>query len=106
MDIIVFPLGVPSIIAICIMIGALVIAYIKKYMMTYALIFANFFVFIITLIFPNVINELGFRPVYLLPEFSPQLYTLFTSMFIHGGFAHIIGNMFVFFSLAWHLNVE
>jgi len=90
-------LGIISIISICIIIGTLIIAYAKKLLMTYALIFANFIVFIISAIFPEVIKELGFKPLYLYMEFLPQLYTLFTSMFIHGGFLHIIGNMMVFF---------
>ena len=91
------PISLISIIAICVIIGTLVIAYAKKLLITYALIFANFIVFVISVIFPEVIYDLGFRPIYLSPEFIPQLYTLFTSMFIHGGFLHIIGNMMVFF---------
>jgi membrane associated rhomboid family serine protease/ribosomal protein S27AE len=86
------------------MIGALVIAYIKKLMITYTLIIVNIIIFIITIFFENEIiygisdyPGLGFRSIYLTLEYSPQLYTLFTSMFIHGGFAHIFGNMFVFF---------
>jgi len=78
------------------MIGTIVFAYYKKLMMTYALIITNFVVFIISFIYPSVIYELGFRPIYLSLEFLPQLYTLFTSMFLHGGFLHIFGNMFVF----------
>lgn len=97
MDIIVFQPDIVSIIAICIMIGALVVAYVKKWMITYALIIANFVVFILSVIFPIVIYNLGFQPLYLSLEFSPQLYTLFTSMFVHGGFAHIFGNMLIFF---------
>jgi len=78
------------------MIGTIVFAYYKKLMMTYALIITNFVVFIISFIYPSIIYELGFRPIYLSLEFLPQLYTLFTSMFLHGGFLHIFGNMFVF----------
>ena len=97
MDIIIHPISLVSIIAICVIIGTLVIAYAKKLLITYALIFANFIVFVISAIFPVVTYDLGFRPIYLSPELIPQLYTLFTSMFIHGGFLHIIGNMLVFF---------
>jgi membrane associated rhomboid family serine protease len=90
------------------MIGAIVVAYLKKWMITYALIFANIFVFILTIIYPyeliygldSIASQsvgLGFRPIYLSTEYFPQLYTLFTSMFIHGGFAHLLGNMLVFF---------
>jgi len=97
MDIVILPISLVSIIAICVIIGTLVIAYAKKLLITYALIFANFIVFVISVIFPEVIYDLGFRPIYLSLEFIPQLYTLFTSMFIHGGFLHIVGNMLVFF---------
>jgi membrane associated rhomboid family serine protease len=86
------------------MIGSIVVAYIKKFMLTYTLIIVNIIIFIITLFFEKQIiygagnyPGLGFRSIYLTPEYSPQLYTLFTSMFIHGGFAHVFGNMFVFF---------
>ena len=108
MDIVVLEIDPVSIVAICIMIGSLVIAYVKKWMMTYALMVANFIVFIISLIFyiktvygsvSIIIWDLGFRPIYLSLKYSPQLYTLFTSMFVHGGFAHIIGNMIIFFFL-------
>ena len=106
MDIVLFPQHWSAILCICIMIGALLIAYIKKFMMTYALIFANIIVFIISLFFSYELiygidqfqfPGLGFRAIYLTPHYSPQIYTIFTSMFIHGGFAHIFGNMFIFF---------
>lgn len=103
MDITLFPQHWASILCICIMIGAILIAYVKKIMITYSLIIANIAIFIITLFFENEILGgvdyigLGFRPVYLSIEYSPQIYTLFTSMFIHAGFAHIFGNMLVFF---------
>ena len=92
---IMIPTGV-SLVCIGIMIGAIAIARFKKVMVTYSLIIANFIIFVITLIYPFVIYEIGFRPIYLTLEYSPQLYTLFTSMFLHGGFAHILGNMMVF----------
>ena len=67
-------------------------------MLTYALIITNFIVFVISFFFRGpIISELGFRPIYLTPELFPQIYTLFTSMFIHSGFLHIFGNMLVFF---------
>jgi len=108
------PLTTISVIAICIMIISLILAYYKKWMVAYALIIANFIVFVLTLLFENDIlgvtyvdvseNQilletagLGFRPFYLSSEYIYQSYTLFTSMFVHGGFFHIIGNMLVFF---------
>jgi membrane associated rhomboid family serine protease len=87
-----------SLVACAIMIGTLVIAYLKKITLTYALIIGNFFVFLISLFFrTQIISELGFRPVYLSLEYFPNTYTLFTSMFVHSDFLHILGNMFVFF---------
>jgi len=109
--IILLPQHWASILAVCIMIGTLVVAYVKRWMMTYALILANMLVFIITLFYSSEVisgiggyagqysgwGGLGFRAIYLTPELFPQIYTLFTSMFIHGGFAHIFGNMLVLF---------
>jgi len=98
MDLIVDPINLESIIAIIIMIGGLFIAYFKRWMITYALIVTNFIVFIISFFFrTSIILDLGFRPVYLTIQLIPQLYTLFTSMFVHSDFLHILGNMLVFF---------
>jgi len=112
MDLVVNPIDTVSLIAIFIMIGALVVAIAKKLMITYALIVANVAVFIPTLLltyqvqegntiyhFSYIIQDLGFRPIFLTLEHSPQLYTLFTSMFVHGGFLHLFGNMFIFLFL-------
>jgi membrane associated rhomboid family serine protease len=80
------------------MIGTLVVAYWRKLMMTYAIIIANFFVFLLSIFYRNeIIGNLGFQPAYLSIDQLPQLYTLFTSMFVHSDFLHILGNMFVFF---------
>ena len=96
MDIALLAISEVSLVCIGIMIGAIAIARFKKVMVTYSLIIANFIIFVITIIYPFVIYEIGFRPIYLTVEYFPQLYTLFTSMFLHGGFAHILGNMIVF----------
>jgi membrane associated rhomboid family serine protease len=85
-----------SLVCIGIIIGAIAIAYVKKFMMTYALIIANFIIFVITILYPQVIYDLGFQPMYLSIQQLPHIYTLLTSMFLHGGFPHIIGNMIVF----------
>jgi hypothetical protein len=93
-----FPPSVVSLIAIGIMIGTIVVAYLKKFSLTYSIIIGNFFIFLISLFFSTeIINELGFRPMYLSLELLPNIYTLFTSMFVHTDFLHILGNMFVFF---------
>ena len=84
-----------SLICIIIMIGAIIIAFVKKFLLTYVFIASNFIIFVITIIQPEIISELGFRPIYLSIEYLPQIYTIFTSMFLHGGFMHIIGNMII-----------
>ncbi len=94
----ILPLSPVSIVAIAIMITGIIIAIFKKWMITYALIITNFVIFVLSLFFrAEIILELGFRPIYLTPELFPQIYTLFTSMFVHSGFMHIFGNMLVFF---------
>ena len=98
MNIVILPIHLISLVAICIMVGAIVIAYVKKLMITYALIIANLIVFALTFVFENeIIGDLGFRPIYLSAQYFPNVYTLFTSMFVHSGFLHIFGNMLVFF---------
>ena len=79
------------------MIGTLIVSYLKRWLVTYALILANFMVFSISFIFPQVAVTLGFRPMYLELLYIPQIYTLFTSMFVHSDFLHILGNMLIFF---------
>jgi membrane associated rhomboid family serine protease len=98
MEIILLHPSLISLVAIIIMIVTIVIAYLKKIAITYGIIIANLFVFLVTIFFDNqIINDLGFRPAYLSLELFPNIYTLFTSMFVHSGFLHILGNMFVFF---------
>jgi len=98
MDIVILPIHLISLVAICIMVGAIVIAYVKKLMITYAIIIANLIIFALTFVFENeIIDDLGFKPAYLSAQYFPNIYTLFTSMFVHGGFLHIFGNMLVFF---------
>jgi membrane associated rhomboid family serine protease len=68
-----------------------------------SIILANFFVYIVGLIVPSalvkgarsyndVVEALGLIPAYILA--GQRLYTLFTSMFVHAGLLHILGNMF------------
>ena len=112
MDLVILPQHWSALLCSIIILGTLIIAVAKKWMITYALIVANIIIFVITLIYYNQLvgmldisqgkiafgyAGLGFRPIYLEPEYSPQVYTLFTSMFIHGGLAHIFGNMMVLF---------
>ena len=66
----------------------------RRPILTYALIAINFVIFIGTLLtgtFEQSIEEFGMRPAEMFA--GRQLHTIFTSMFLHGGFLHIIGNM-------------
>jgi len=95
---VILPISLISIIAIFIVLLILAISYFKKVPMTLAIILANLFVFMLSLVYTqDIINDLGFRPIYLSFDFLPQIYTLFTSMFVHGGFGHILSNMIVLF---------
>jgi len=49
----------------------------------------NVLIFIITLIRPEIVYLLGLKPVLL----SERPWTIITSMFVHGGFLHILVNM-------------
>lgn len=100
MALVLIDISLISIVAVVIMIGALFLAYLKKWMMTYTLMITNFVIFIITMMYRlTIIHELGFRPLYILPEYLPNIhvFTLFSSMFLHAGFLHIFGNMLIFF---------
>ena len=67
---------------------------------TYSIIIINFIVFFLTyLILPQagippdeVIHEFGLIPADVLSGY--RLYTIITSMFLHAGLSHILGNMF------------
>lgn len=98
MEIIFLQPSLISLVAIAIMVGTIIVAYLKKITITYAIIIANFLVYLLTIFYRNqIIGELGFNSVYLSPELFPQMYTILTSMFVHSDFLHILGNMFVFF---------
>ena len=63
---------------------------------TYFLISINVIVFAATFLLPSDILEEFFQQYALIPAFivkGKNLYNLITSMFLHGGFGHIIGNM-------------
>jgi len=107
MDIVILPQHWSAFVVIGVILSTFIITRVKNTMITYALIVANLAVFVLTLIFPYELvlgfsgglpyAGLGFRGMYLTVEQSPQLYTLFTSMFVHGDFWHLLGNMLVFF---------
>ncbi len=73
---------------------------------TYTLILLNVLIFFIGVGWPqlllpgatsysDVINGLGMVPAYVLQ--GERLYTLFTSMFLHAGLMHLLGNMLYLF---------
>jgi rhomboid protease GluP len=101
MDLIFEPLSIISIITILFIISGLILAFYRKYSITFTLIIINFVVFIITFFFKEgLFSELAFRSLYLSIEQMPQLYTLFTSIFLHGDFLHLLFNMFMFLLIA------
>jgi membrane associated rhomboid family serine protease len=59
------------------------------------LIAVNVLIFIITLLRPEAVMRLGLTPALL----SQQPWTIITSMFVHGGFYHILFNMISLFFL-------
>lgn len=66
----------------------------KTPILTRLLVALNIMVFIYTLLSPDykaIVETYGFRPVYLYR--MTRLETLVTSMFLHGGVEHLIGNM-------------
>ena len=109
MDLVILPQHWSAFLCIFLVVAVFLIGYLRKWLMTHILIIANLVVFIITFIFSNEIiygfsshrliyAGLGFRPIYLSSlSFSPEWYTFLTSMFIHGGFFHVFGNMLVLF---------
>jgi len=66
----------------------------RRPILTYALIAVNVAIFVGALlagVFDRTIVEFGMRPAEVLAGREPH--TLFTSMFLHGGILHILGNM-------------
>ncbi|RLF27254.1 MAG: hypothetical protein DRN01_02910 [Thermoplasmata archaeon] len=91
-------LSTPSMVAMVLMVSVLLIAYLKKVTMTFAIILANLLVFFISSVYTKeILVELGFSPIYLSQGYAINLFTLFTSMFVHAGYLHILGNMLVLF---------
>jgi membrane associated rhomboid family serine protease len=72
----------------------------KKPIINYFIILVNTLVFIYQYFFlhsqtdiQEFIYTYGFVPYRFLTEFSTYWYTILTSMFLHGGFLHFLGNM-------------
>lgn len=78
-----------SLIIVAIIISLISYSFIKKFPVSQAIVIANFCIFMITL-YHLPLRELAFKPSYLT---SYKIYTIFTSMFLHGDFFHIFFNM-------------
>jgi len=65
-----------------------------------ALIGLNLLLFIVTRIAPGLILLLGLRPA----SFLLMPWTIVTSMFVHGGFSHIIANMLALYFFGGYLS--
>ncbi|MCD6348137.1 MAG: rhomboid family intramembrane serine protease, partial [Candidatus Korarchaeota archaeon] len=62
------------------------------------LILTNTFVFLFEVLsgprgFEQIIWDYGFIPALFMEDPSANLYRMFTSMFLHGGWLHLLGNM-------------
>lgn len=86
--------------AVIIIIAAtILLAFVKRFMMTFLLIIANIAVFFIVFVTPNawdVFLELGLNPSNFATAGGPGtdgFYTLLTSMYLHSGIFHITFNM-------------
>jgi len=65
-----------------------------KPVLTIFLIVVNTAIFIVSYLsgsFNQIVDSYGMKPALVLK--GKELYTIFTSMFLHGGFLHIFGNM-------------
>jgi len=87
-----------SLLVIAIIVATLCLALLKRFELTPLLVLGNLGVFFVMLFTDQwaVFRDLAFQPSDL--RNGTAIYTLFTSMFIHFNFAHVIGNMlFLFF---------
>ncbi|MEM1514272.1 MAG: rhomboid family intramembrane serine protease [Candidatus Thermoplasmatota archaeon] len=83
---------------------SLIYGFIKKVPLSLILIILNIIIFIITIFYRNLIEEFAFSPSYL--RNSPKIYTIFTSLFIHGDFYHLISNMIGLFFIGFPFENE
>jgi membrane associated rhomboid family serine protease len=92
-----------SIVAIMVMVVTLALGMLKRFSLTLMLLIGNLVVFLIEVLGPGITVEieLGFRPVYL--QTGQDLYTIFTSMFVHASIYHIFANMLFLFLFGWPL---
>ena len=92
------PVEPASLLVIVIIAATLGLAFLKRFELTPLLVLGNLAIFFVMLFTDQwaVFRDLAFQPVDL--QNGTALYTMFTSMFVHYNFAHVIGNMlFLFF---------
>jgi len=71
------------------------------------MLISNTVLFILQNIFPNLTTQLGLIPALFFSDFPNKLFQPFTYMFLHGGFFHLLFNMFILWmfgteiELAW-----
>ena len=94
-----------SILAVVVMLVAVAAGFMRRFSYTNVLVVANLGIFMLTLLAPltpfsggltAVQTDLGFRASYFTNDQS-HLYTIFTNLFIHASFFHVIGNMLFLF---------
>ncbi len=93
-----------SVVYIIIILAGLAYAAKRKILISQMIVVINFIIFFL-LVFTSptfstgsspISQDMAFRPSYLEVGGISHLYTLFTSMFIHGGVLHILMNMIIF----------
>jgi membrane associated rhomboid family serine protease len=96
-------LEILSVVVILIITATIALSFSKRFGMTQMLIIGNLVIFFVTILGPTglIQGDLGFRPIYL--QSGENIYTVFTSMFIHGGAAHILFNMLFLFLIGLQL---
>jgi len=83
-----------SLIAVVAMAGCLVYPLLRRALASLSIAIGLFVIFLIELAsYPFVIEDLAFSPIYLQNGYAP--YTVFTSIFMHANFLHIISNAFI-----------
>ncbi len=89
-------------VAVAIMILLPLLSFIKKFPVSNAIVISNIIVFLLTF-YHIPLKDLAFRPSYLL---TSKIYTIFTSMFLHGDFYHIFFNMLGLIFIGFPLEQE
>jgi membrane associated rhomboid family serine protease len=89
--------------AIAVMVATLALGMLQKRLsLTLMLLIGNLLIFFMEILGGSVIRiELGFRPIYL--QTGQDLFTIFTSMFVHADIYHIFANMLFLFLFGWPL---